>query len=141
VWEGEPLGPRTSHAGPGPLRERARDPRLTYRELQIETRKFANALKALGVKKGDVVTIYMPMVPELAIAMLACARIGAAHSVIFGGFAPTAISERVIDAKSKVIITADGGYRRGEVVRCRRTSRRRSTSSRITGTSSTTSWC
>ncbi|MFT3686466.1 MAG: acetate--CoA ligase [Phycisphaerales bacterium] len=75
-----------------------------------------NALKALGVKKGDVVTIYMPMVPELAVAMLACVRIGAAHSVIFGGFAHTAIAERVIDANSRVIITADGGYRRGEIV-------------------------
>jgi acetyl-CoA synthetase len=84
------------------------------------------ASRAMGVKKGDVVTMYMPMVPELAVAMLACARIGAAHSVIFGGFAPTAISERAIDAKSRVIITADGGYRRGEVVPLlRRTWRRR----------------
>jgi len=107
IWEGEPMGP----GGAGPEVRRFR-----YRELMAETSRAANALKALGVKKGDVVTIYMPMVPELAIAMLACARIGAAHSVIFGGFAPTAISERVIDANSRVIITADGGYRRGEVV-------------------------
>ncbi len=117
VWEGEPVTPRTSHPAPGS--HYAHEPeirRLTYRDLQIETSRVASVLKSLGVHKGDVVTIYMPMVPELAIAMLACARIGAAHSVIFGGFAPTAISERMIDAKSRVIITADGGYRRGEVV-------------------------
>jgi acetyl-CoA synthetase len=108
IWEGEPWG---SGAQKGPEIRR-----LTYAELLRETSKFANVLKTLGVRKGDVVTIYMPMVPELAIAMLACARIGAAHSVIFGGFAPHAIVERVTDAKSKVIITADGGYRRGEIV-------------------------
>jgi acetyl-CoA synthetase len=105
IWEGEPVG----KDGPE-IR------RLTYADLQRDTSKFANSLKSLGVKKGDVVTIYMPMVPELAVAMLACARIGAAHSVIFGGFAPHAIVERVNDAKSKVIVTADGGYRRGEIV-------------------------
>ncbi|MEX2219106.1 MAG: acetate--CoA ligase [Phycisphaerales bacterium] len=105
VWEGEPVG-----------KEGPEVRRLTYRDLLRETSKFANVLRLLGVKKGDVVTIYMPMVPELAIAMLACARIGAAHSVIFGGFAPHAIVERVQDAKSKIIVTADGGYRRGEVV-------------------------
>jgi acetyl-CoA synthetase len=117
VWEGEPVSPRTSHASAGS--RYANEPeirRLTYRDLQVATSRCASALKRLGVKKGDVVTIYMPMVPELAIAMLACARIGAAHSVIFGGFAPTAISERVVDAHSKVIITADGGFRRGDVV-------------------------
>jgi acetyl-CoA synthetase len=117
VWEGEPMSPRTSHAVPGSAY--ANEPeirRLSYRDLQVATSRCANALKKLGVKKGDVVTIYMPMIPEIAIAMLACARIGAAHSVIFGGFAPHAISERVTDAHSKVIITADGGYRRGEVV-------------------------
>ncbi|MCC6675632.1 MAG: acetate--CoA ligase [Phycisphaerales bacterium] len=117
IWEGEPVHPRTSH--PAPDSRYAHEPEvrlLTYRELQVETSRVANLLKSLGVKKGDVVTIYMPMVPELAIAMLACARIGAAHSVIFGGFAHTAIAERVVDAHSKVIITADGGYRRGEVV-------------------------
>ncbi len=117
LWEGEPVGPLTSHLSPGTAY--AHEPeirRLTYRDLQIETSKVANVLKRLGVKKGDVVTIYMPMVPELAVAILACARIGAVHSVIFGGFAPHAITERVIDAHSRVIITADGGYRRGEVV-------------------------
>jgi acetyl-CoA synthetase len=105
VWEGEPVGPD------GPEVQH-----LTYRELQLQTSRCARALLSLGVKRGDVVTIYMPMIPELAIAMLACARIGAVHSVIFGGFAPTAISERALDARSRVIITADGGYRRGEVV-------------------------
>ncbi|MFN0012066.1 MAG: acetate--CoA ligase [Phycisphaerales bacterium] len=117
VWEGEPVGPTTSHAAPGSAY--AAEPevrRLTYRDLQVQTSKLANVLLRLGVKKGEVVTIYMPMVPELAVAMLACARIGAAHSVIFGGFAPHAISERAVDAKSKVILTADGGWRRGEVV-------------------------
>ncbi len=117
VWEGEPVGPTTSHPAPGSAY--AAEPevrRLTYRDLQAETSRLANVLKRLGVKRGDVVTIYMPMVPELAVAMLACARIGAAHSVIFGGFAPHAISERAVDAKSRVIITSDGGYRRGEVV-------------------------
>jgi acetyl-CoA synthetase len=117
VWEGEPVAPRTSHAVAGS--KYANEPevrRVTYRELLIQASKTANALKAMGVKRGDVVTIYMGMVPELAIAILACARIGAAHSVIFGGFAPTAISERAIDANSRVIITADGGYRRGEIV-------------------------
>ncbi len=109
VWEGEPIAGAGAKGGPE-IR------RLTYRELQIATSKCAAALKSLGVLKGDVVTIYMPMVPELAVAMLACARIGAAHSVIFGGFAPTAISERTADANSKVIITTDGGYRRGDVV-------------------------
>ncbi len=118
IWEGEPLGPRTSHATAGT--NYAREPEirvLSYRELQREVSRFGNVLKSLGVKKGDVVTIYMPMVPELAIAMLACARIGAAHSVIFGGFAPSAISERVMDAKCRVIVTADGGFRRGDVVK------------------------
>jgi acetyl-CoA synthetase len=117
VWEGEPIAPRTHH--PVPESKYAHEPELrtlTYRDLQQQTSRAANALRAMGVKKGDVVTIYMPMVPELAIAILACVRIGAAHSVIFGGFAPHAISERVMDAHSRVIITADGGYRRGDVV-------------------------
>ena len=119
IWEGEPVGAagRTSH--PSSDSKYAAEPeirRVTYRDLQIATSRFANTLKELGVKKGDVVTIYMPMVPELAVAMLGCARIGAAHSVIFGGFAPQAITERAVDADSRVIITADGGYRRGEVV-------------------------
>jgi len=117
VWEGEPVAPRTSHPAPGSAYSSEPEVRrLSYRDLQVETSRVAGVLKSLGVKRGDVVTIYMPMVPELAIAMLACARIGAAHSVIFGGFAPTAISERMHDARSRVIITADGGYRRGEVV-------------------------
>ena len=107
IWEGEPQG-----AGGGQPEIR----RLSYRDLLRETSKLANALKKLGVKKGDVVTIYMGMVPELPIAMLACARIGAAHSVIFGGFSAQAIADRVQDAKSKVIITADGAWRRGKVV-------------------------
>jgi len=117
VWEGEPLAPHTSHIAPGTKHSHQPEiRRITYRQLQVETSKLASVLLSLGVKRGDVVTIYMPMVPELAIAMLACARIGAAHSVIFGGFAPTAISERADDANSRVIITADGGFRRGEVV-------------------------
>jgi acetyl-CoA synthetase len=117
IWEGEPVGPRTSH--PSSSSSYARDPEvrtISYRELQSHVSRMANMLKRLGVEKGDVVTIYMPMIPELAYAVLACARIGAPHSVIFGGFAHTAIAERVQDANSKVIITADGGYRRGEVV-------------------------
>jgi acetyl-CoA synthetase len=105
VWEGEPVT-----GGTPEIR------RLTYLDLQRETSRLGNALKRLGVRKGDVVTIYMPMVPEAVVAMLACARIGAAHSVIFGGFAAHAIVERVIDANSKVILTADGGHRRGQVV-------------------------
>ncbi|MBI5865058.1 MAG: acetate--CoA ligase [Planctomycetes bacterium] len=90
--------------------------RLSFRELQTEVCKFANVLKSLGVKKGDRVTIYMPMTPELAIACLACARIGAPHSVIFGGFSVQAIVDRVEDAQSHVVITSDGGWRRGKVV-------------------------
>ncbi|MEM6257501.1 MAG: acetate--CoA ligase, partial [Planctomycetota bacterium] len=89
---------------------------LTYADLQRETSKFANVLLTHGVKKGDVVTIYMGMVPELAIAVLACARIGAVHSVIFGGFSSQAIKDRVEDGNSKIIITCDGSYRRGSVV-------------------------
>jgi acetyl-CoA synthetase len=117
VWEGEPVAPRTHHPAPGS--KYASEPEiktLTYRQLQAEVSRCAAGLKSLGVKRGDVVTIYMPMIPELAISMLACARIGAPHSVIFGGFAPQAISDRAVDAKSRIIITADGGYRRGEVV-------------------------
>lgn len=101
IWEGEPGDMRT----------------LTYNELHIEVCKFANSLIDLGVHKGDRVTIYMPMVPELAIAVLACARIGATHSVIFGGFSSEAIADRNNDAKAKVVITADGGWRRGDIVK------------------------
>ncbi|MFG0258577.1 MAG: acetate--CoA ligase [Phycisphaerales bacterium JB043] len=105
IWEGEPM--------PGDTPEIRT---LTYADLKRETSRFANVLKGLGVGKGDIVTIYMPMVPELAIAMLACARIGAAHSIIFGGFSAQAIADRVHDASSKIIITADGGWRRGSIV-------------------------
>ena len=105
IWEGEPVG----DSGPEIIR-------LTYADLQRETARFANALKSVGVEKGDIVTIYMGMVPEVAIAMLACARIGAAHSVIFGGFSASAIVDRVNDAGSKVILTCDGSWRRGSVV-------------------------
>jgi acetyl-CoA synthetase len=89
---------------------------LTYANLHERVCRFANALKSLGVKTGDCVAIYLPMIPELPIAMLACARIGAVHSVVFGGFSATALADRIADAKSKVLITADGGYRRGKVV-------------------------
>ena len=96
-WEGEPGDTRT----------------ITYADLLAETQKFANVLLGLGITAGDRVAIYMPMIPELPVAMLACARIGAAHSVIFGGFSPDAIIERCEDAQAKVVITADAGYRRG----------------------------
>jgi len=100
IWEGEPGDSHT----------------LTYQQLHREVCKFANALKLLGVEKGDRVTIYMPMVPEAAVAMLACARIGAVHSVVFGGFSAEAVADRNNDAKSKLIITADGGWRRGKAI-------------------------
>jgi acetyl-CoA synthetase len=105
IWEGEPV------SGGGPEVRR-----LSYNDLKREACRFANVLKGLGVKKGDIVTIYMGMVPELAVAMLACARIGAPHSVIFGGFSAQAIADRVEDAKSRVLVTCDGGHRRGSVV-------------------------
>ena len=98
-WEGEPGDTRT----------------ITYSQLLDETKKFANVLKSLGVTKGDRVNIYLPMIPEAAVAMLACARIGAAHSVVFGGFSSQALADRINDASAKVLVTADGGYRRGEV--------------------------
>ncbi len=91
--------------------------RITYHEMLIQVQKFSNVLKSLGVQKGDRVTIYLPMVPELPIAMLACARIGATHTVIFSGFSATSIRDRIDDSKSKVVITADGGYRRGKIVK------------------------
>ena len=100
IWEGEP-GDRQVY---------------TYRDLYREVCKFANGLKSLGVEKGDRVTIYLPMVPELPIAMLACARIGAAHSVIFGGFSAESIRDRIDDSQSKLLITADGGFRRGAII-------------------------
>ena len=98
VWEGEPGDQRT----------------LTFKELHAEVCKFANAMKGLGVGEGDVVSIYMPMVPELVIAMLACARIGAPHSVIFAGFSAEAIADRNKDANAKLQLTADAGWRRGK---------------------------
>ncbi len=97
IWEGEPGDTRV----------------LTYWDLYREVNHFASALRKRGVKKGDAVTIYMPMIPELPIAMLACARIGAPHSVVFGGFSPESLRDRINDCKSKVVITADGGWRRG----------------------------
>ncbi len=100
LWEGEPGDSRV----------------LTFGMLEREVNRFANALKSLGVVKGDRIAIYMGMVPELAIAMLACAKIGAAHSVVFGGFSAEALRERINDAKAKVVITADGAWRRGTVV-------------------------
>ncbi|HTK26112.1 MAG TPA: acetate--CoA ligase [Pyrinomonadaceae bacterium] len=101
IWEGEPGEVRT----------------LTYLQLHRQVCKFSNVLKKLGVNKGDRVALYMPLVPELAIAMLACARIGATHTVIFGGFSADAIRDRVNDGQVKVIITADGGYRRGHEIK------------------------
>ena len=90
---------------------------LTYKDLWIEVQKFANGLKSLGVTKGDRVTIYLPMVPELPISMLACARIGATHTVVFSGFSSASLRERIEDSKSKIVITSDGGYRRGKIVK------------------------
>jgi acetyl-CoA synthetase len=107
VWEGEPV---CDSGEPVDVR------RISYKELQRDVSKLANVLKSKGIGKGDVVTIYMGMVPELAVAMLACARIGAPHSVIFGGFSAQAIADRVGDADSKMIITCDGSWRRGKVV-------------------------
>jgi len=97
LWEGEPGDTRT----------------ITYGELHREVQKFANVLKGLGVKKGDRIALYMPMVPELAIAMLACTRIGAPHSIVFGGFSAESLRDRIDDAGARVVVTADGGYRRG----------------------------
>ena len=105
IWEGEPGDRRV----------------YTYQTLHHEVCKFANVLKGLGIKPGDVVSIYMPLVPELAIAMLACARIGAVHSVIFGGFSAEAIADRNNDAKARLQITADGGWRRGQQLQLKAT--------------------
>ena len=88
--------------------------KITYKELYIEVCKFSNALKDSGIKKGDVVTIYMPMIPEAAIAMLACSRIGAIHSVVFGGFSADSLAERINDCDSNLIITSDFGVRGGK---------------------------
>ena len=89
---------------------------ITYRELHHDVCRFANVLLDLGIKKGDVVAIYMPMVPEAAVAMLACARIGAIHSVIFGGFSPEAVAGRIIDSNSRLVITSDEGLRAGRAI-------------------------
>jgi acetyl-CoA synthetase len=105
IWEGEPGDQRT----------------FTYQQLHREVCKFASALKTLGLKKGDVATLYMPLIPELAIAMLACARIGVVHSVVFGGFSAEAIADRNNDAKAKCVITADGGWRRGKLLPLKQT--------------------
>ena len=104
IWEGEPGEERV----------------LTYADLYREVNRFANAMKRLGVRKGDRVTIYMPMIPELPIALLACARIGAPHSVVFGGFSAESLRDRINDAQSKLVITADGSYRRGQIVPLKR---------------------
>jgi acetyl-CoA synthetase len=90
---------------------------LTYKELFLQVKKFSNVLRNLGLKKGDRVTIYLPMIPELPISMLACARIGVTHTVVFSGFSSASLKDRIDDSKSKIVITADGGYRRGKVVK------------------------
>jgi acetyl-CoA synthetase len=100
VWEGEPGDRRT----------------LTYFELFRAVSAFANVLKSFGIRKGDRIALYMPLVPELAIAMLACARIGAVHSIVFGGFSAEALRDRINDARARLVVTADGGYRRGQIV-------------------------
>jgi acetyl-CoA synthetase len=104
VFEGEPGDRRT----------------LTYWDLYVAVNQFANVLKSLGVRKGDRVAIYLPLIPEAAIAMLACARIGAIHSVVFGGFSPESLRDRINDSQCKVLVTADGGYRRGSIVPLKR---------------------
>ena len=101
LWEGENGDSRT----------------ISYRDMFVQVQKFANVMKSLGVKKGDRVTIYLPMIPELPISMLACSRIGATHTVIFSGFSATSIRDRVSDSKSKLVITANGGFRRGTIVK------------------------
>src|SRR5438067_4680685 len=100
IWEGEPGDRRT----------------LTYFDLYRQVSAFANVLKSLGVRKGDRVAIYLPLIPELAIAMLACARIGAIHNVVFGGFSAESLRDRINDSKCRLLVTADGGYRRGQIV-------------------------
>ena len=106
IWEGD---------------DRVHDEQITYRQLHERVCQFANVLKAHGVQKADRVTIYLPMIPEAAYAMLACARIGAIHSVVFGGFSPESLASRIEDADSRFIITADEGARGGKTDRSRRT--------------------
>src|SRR4029078_12007606 len=105
IWEGEP-GDRLT---------------LTYFDLYRQVCQFGNVLKSLGVKKGDRVALYLPLIPELAIAMLACARIGAVHSVVFGGFSSEALRDRINDQQACLLVTADGGYRRGQIVPLKQT--------------------
>ena len=100
IWEGEPGDKRT----------------MTYFDLYRDVNKFANVLKNMGIKKGDRVAIFLPMIPELVVSLLACARIGAIHSVVFGGFSPESLRDRINDAEAKLLITADGGYRRGQII-------------------------
>jgi len=100
IWEGEPGDTRS----------------YSYYSLNREVCKFANVLRSMGVKKGDIVTIYLPRIPEQVVAMLACAKIGAPHSVVYGGFSVEALAERIEDAQSRVLITADGGWLRGKIV-------------------------
>ncbi|MGQ9655373.1 MAG: acetate--CoA ligase [Thermodesulfobacteriota bacterium] len=106
IWQGEPLNESRT---------------FTYQELHHEVSKFANVLKKLGVKKGDRVTIYLPMIPELPIAMLACARIGAIHSVVFGGFSADALRDRILDAKAETLVTCNYGYRSGRTLESKKT--------------------
>src|SRR6185436_4340154 len=105
IWEGEPGDRRT----------------LTYWDLYRQVNAFANVLKSLGVKRGDRVALYLPLIPELAIAMLACARIGAVHSVVFGGFSSESLRDRINDSACVLLVTADGGYRRGNIVPLKQT--------------------
>src|SRR5205085_2633348 len=100
IWEGEPGDRRT----------------LTYWDLYRQVSQFANVLKSFGVKRGDRVALYLPLIPELAIAMLACARIGAVHNVVFGGFSSESLRDRINDSQCTLLVTADGGYRRGQIV-------------------------
>ncbi|HEX4348327.1 MAG TPA: AMP-binding protein, partial [Vicinamibacterales bacterium] len=104
IWEGEPGDRRT----------------LTYFDLYREVSQFANALKSLGVMKGDRVAVYLPLIPELVVTVLACARIGAVHSVVFGGFSAESLRDRINDAQARVLVTGDVGYRRGQPVQLKR---------------------
>jgi acetyl-CoA synthetase len=110
IWEGEPASPSK------PGEERV----ITYKQLHREVCQFANVLKRNGLRKGDRVIIYLPMVPEAAIAMLACSRIGAVHSVVFGGFSAQSVADRIFDSQAKLVITADGGFRRGAIVQLKK---------------------
>ncbi len=105
IWQGEPLDETRTY---------------TYQQLHREVCKFANVLKKLGVKKGDRVSIYLPMIPELPVAMMACARIGAIHSVVFGGFSPDALKDRILDCKAKILITSNYGYRSGRILKSKK---------------------